>query len=215
MDNRELYQQKMTIGMVYHHELGRELKQLGYELAWNQDGTFEVWGYTPEQLKVFSTRRQEIERAVGKDASAAKKAQACTNTRRGKVNKAAEEREALKEQWRQRAKSAGINHPQPNYQNKKPIQQLTNLHNQNELLKEAIAVTSERQVAFPKHLLLKELLTQSQGNFNLEELQQGINKNQTLVKTNDGRLTTLAAIKREKQIINLAQSEKKASCYLS
>ncbi|MDJ0680793.1 MAG: MobF family relaxase [Xenococcaceae cyanobacterium MO_167.B52] len=204
MDNRELYQQKMTIGMVYHHELGRELKQLGYELTWNKDGTFEVWGYTPEQIKAFSTRRQEIENAVGKEASAAKKAQACTNTRRNKVYKAAEEREEIKEQWRQRAKSSGINHPQPKYLSK---QQLPSLKNQHELIKEAIAVTGERQVAFPKHLLLKEVLIQSQGNFDLKELQQGINQNQTLVKTNDGRLTTLAAIKREKQIINLAQSE--------
>ncbi len=73
MDNQELYQQKMTIGMVYHHQLARELKKLGYELTWNQDGTFEVWGYTPEQLKAFSSRRQEIEKAVGKEASAAKK----------------------------------------------------------------------------------------------------------------------------------------------
>ncbi len=202
MDNRELYQQKMTIGMIYHHQLARELKKLGYELTWNQDGTFDVWGYTPEQLKEFSSRRQEIEEAVGFDASAATKAKACTTTRRGKVHQAAEERDSLKQQWQQRAELIGINHPEPNYQNK----QLTNLHNQNELLKEVISITSERQVAFPRHLLLKELLRQSQGNYKLEDLEDEINNNQSLVKTSDGRLTTLAAIKREQQIINLAQS---------
>ncbi len=202
MDNRELYQQKMTIGMVYHHQLGRELKKLGYELTWNQDGTFDVWGYTPEQLKEFSSRRQEIEEAVGFDASAATKAKACTTTRRGKVYKAGEERETLKQQWQQRAELADIIHPEPNYQDK----QLTNLHNQNELLKEAISITSERQVAFPRHLLLRELLRQSQGNYSLEELEQKLDSNKNLIKTHDGRLTTLAAIKREQQIIHLAQS---------
>ena len=202
MDNRELYQQKMTIGMVYHHQLGRELKKLGYELTWNQDGTFDVWGYTPEQLKEFSSRRQEIEEAVGFDASAATKAKACTTTRRGKVYKVGEERETLKQQWQQRAELIGINHPEPNYQNK----QLTNLHHQNELLNEAISITSERQVAFPRHLLLRELLRQSQGNYSLEELEQKLDSNKNLIKTADGRLTTLAAIKREQQIINLAQS---------
>lgn len=60
MDNRELYQQKMTIGMVYHHELGRGLQSLGYELDWRSDGTFDVRGYSPEQLEKFSTRKQEI-----------------------------------------------------------------------------------------------------------------------------------------------------------
>ena len=85
MNNRELYQQKMTIGMVYHHELARRLQTLGYELDWNRDGTFDVRGYSPEQLKEFSTRKQEIEKAVGHEASAAKKAKACTTTRRDKV----------------------------------------------------------------------------------------------------------------------------------
>jgi conjugative relaxase-like TrwC/TraI family protein len=54
MDNRELYQQKMTIGMVYHHELGRRLKELGYQLEWNHDGTFEIVGYTQQQLEAFN-----------------------------------------------------------------------------------------------------------------------------------------------------------------
>lgn len=203
MDNRELYQQKMTIGMVYHHELGRELKNLGYELTWNRDGTFEVLGYTPEQIKAFSTRRQEIESAVGKNASAAKKAKACTSTRRGKVHQAIEERAAIKELWRDKAESNRINHPQPKYQNR---QQLIKLSNQQELLAEAITVTSEKQVAFPRHILFKELLRQSQGNYLLKDLQQELDSNQSLIKTNDERLTTLRAIKREKQIINLAQS---------
>ena len=57
MDNRELYQQKMTIGMVYHHELARRLQTLGYELNWRSDGTFDVRGYSQSQLKEFSTRK--------------------------------------------------------------------------------------------------------------------------------------------------------------
>ena len=205
MDNRELYQQKMTIGMVYHHELGRELNKLGYELTWNKDGTFEVWGYTPEQLKAFSSRRQEINKAVGKDASAEVKAQACTKTRKGKVYKAAEEREALKEKWQQRAEIAGIQHPQPNSRQWKQV-----IHpvSKTEILTEAIDITSERQVAFPRHILFKEVLRQSQGKHSLEELSQELDNQKSLIKTNDGRLTTVAAINREKQIIHLANSNK-------
>ncbi len=205
MDNRELYQQKMTIGMVYHHELGRELNKLGYELTWNQDGTFEVWGYSPEQLKAFSTRRQEIDKAVGQDASAEVKAKACTNTRKGKVYKAAEEREALREKWQQRAEIAGIQHPQPHSRN---WEQIIHPGNKTEILTEAINITSERQVAFPRHLLLKEVLRQSQGNHSLEELEQELDSHPSLIKTNDGRLTTVAAIKREQKILHLANGSK-------
>jgi conjugative relaxase-like TrwC/TraI family protein len=201
-DNRELYQQKMTIGMVYHHELGKRLKHLGYELNWNRDGTFEVRGYSQQQLKEFSTRRQEIEQAVGVKANAATKAQACTNTRRGKVYKAAEEREALKQTWLKQAQLLGISHPQPNYQHR----QLTNPKNQSKLVIEATEIVTEKQVAFPKHILLKEALRQSQGNYSLEDLQREINHNQNLITTKDGRLTTEAAINREQKIINLARS---------
>jgi conjugative relaxase-like TrwC/TraI family protein len=205
-DNRELYQQKMTIGMVYHHELGRRLKHLGYELNWNRDGTFEVRGYSQQQLKEFSTRRQEIEQAVGVRANAATKAQACTNTRRGKVYKAAEERNALKETWLKQAELIGISHPQPQVHQLHQDYHLQNPDKQQELIKEATEIVTEKQVAFPQHILLKETLRQSQGNYSLEDLQREINESKSLIKTKDGRLTTEAAINREQKIINLARS---------
>jgi conjugative relaxase-like TrwC/TraI family protein len=202
MDNRELYQQKMTIGMVYHHELGRRLQILGYELDWRNDGTFDVRGYSPEQLKEFSTRKQEIENAVGQGANAATKAQACTKTRRGKLHQAAEEREALKQIWQQRAKSAGINHPEANYQYQQHPQQ------QKELLNQAIEIVTEKQVAAPKHIFLKEALRQSQGSYSLEDLTREIDQSKSLIKTQDGRLTTKVAINREQRILNLARNSK-------
>jgi len=204
MDNRELYQQKMTIGMVYHHELGRRLQTLGYELDWNRDGTFDVRGYSQSQLKEFSTRQQEIEKAVGHQASAATKAKACTSTRRDKVHQAEEERKELKLRWRQRAEQLNIRHPEANYQH----QQIANFQDRSKLINESTGIVSERQVAFPQHILLKESLRQSQGNYSLEDLEKEINQNKSLVKTKDGRLTTQTAINNEKQILNLAINSK-------
>lgn len=200
MDNRELYQQKMTIGMVYHHELARRLQTLGYELDWNRDGTFEVRGYSQSQLKEFSTRRQEIEKAVGKEASAATKAKACTSTRREKVHQAESERKELRQIWRQRAEQLDIRHPQVIYKH----QQVSNSKDKINLVIEATEIVSERQVAFPRHILLKEALRQSQGDYRLEDLEQEINRSKNLIRTQDGRLTTVVAINREKQILNLA-----------
>ena len=204
MDNRQLYQQKMTIGMVYHHELGRRLQNLGYELDWRSDGTFDVRGYSKSQLKEFSTRQQEIEKAVGQGANAKTKAKACTSTRRDKVHQVEEERKELKLRWRQRAEQLEIRHPEVNYQH----QQATNLKDKSKLVIESIKVVSERQVAFPRHILLKESLRQSQGNYSLENLEKEINQSKSLVQTKDGRLTTELAISREKQIIHLAQNSK-------
>ena len=204
MDNRELYQQKMAIGMVYHHELGRRLRHLGYELDWNRDGTFDVRGYSPEQLKEFSTRKQEIEKAVGHQANAATKARACTTTRKSKIHQAESKRKELKHIWQQRAEQLNIRHPKANYQHK----QVAELKDKSKLVIEATEVVSERQVAFPRHQLLKESLRQSQGNCSLEDLEREINQSSSLIKTNDGRLTTEAAIDREKQIIHLAQNSK-------
>ena len=205
MDNRELYQQKMTIGMVYHHELGQRLRHLGYELNWNRDSTFDVRGYSQKQLQEFSTRKQEIEQAVGKQASAATKAKACTTTRRDKVHQVEEERKELRQIWRQKAEDLNIQHPQANYQH----QQVTNLKDTSQLINEAIEIVSERQVAFPKHILLRESLRQSQGNYSLEDLIKAIDESKELVQTLDGRSTTKVAVDREKQILNLAINSKR------
>jgi conjugative relaxase-like TrwC/TraI family protein len=204
MDNRELYQQKMTIGMVYHHELGRELRHLGYELDWRSDGTFDVRGYSPEQLREFSTRKQEIEQAVGHEANAVAKAKACTKTRRDKIHQVESEREELKQTWLKRAEQLNIRHPEVNARS----QQVSNLKDQSKIVSEAIEVVTERQVAFPRHILLKETLRQSQGNYSLDNLEKEIDRHKSLIQTKDGRLTTLAAINREKQIIHLAQNSK-------
>ncbi len=204
MDNRELYQQKMTIGMVYHHELARQLRYLGYELNWHRDGTFDIRGYSQEQLKEFSTRKQEIDRAVGNKANAATKAKACTSTRRDKVHQAEEQRKELRQVWQQRAEKLNIQHPKADRQH----QQKINFQDKSQLVIEATEILSERQVAFPKHILLKESLRQSQGNYRLEDLEREIDRSKSLLKTQDGRLTTVAAIQREKQILNLARNGK-------
>jgi TrwC relaxase len=194
MDNRELYQQKMTIGMVYHHKLGRRLQILGYELDWRSDGTFDVRGYSQSQLKEFSTRKQEIEKAVGVEANAVAKAKACTTTRKSKIHQAESERKELKLRWQQKAEQLDIKHPEANYQH----QQVTNLKDKSKLVIEATEIVSERQVAFPRHILIKESLRQSQGSYSLEDIEREIHQNKSLVKIRDGRLTTQTAIDREK-----------------
>jgi conjugative relaxase-like TrwC/TraI family protein len=138
IDNRELYQQQLTIGMVYHHELAKKIKLLGYEIDWNQDGTFNVKDYTQEQLRAFSSRRQEIIDAVGEDANLGIRDKACTYTRIGKLYKTVQEKQVIKAQWQSKAEELNIFHPIPSWQNKKEFQQSVNIAAQKHLVDRAI-----------------------------------------------------------------------------
>ena len=55
----EVYTNKKALGAVYRQELANRLEKLGYQIEWKKDGTFEVKGFTQEQLKAFSSRREE------------------------------------------------------------------------------------------------------------------------------------------------------------
>ena len=152
----------------------------------------------------FSTRKQEIENAVGDRASAETKAKACTATRKNKVHQAESERKELRLRWQQRAERLDIRHPEANNR----YRQVTNLREKSKLIIDATEVVSDRQVAFPRHLLIKEALRQSQGEYCLEDLEREIDLGSSLIKTQDGRLTTLAAIERERQILDLTIDSK-------
>ncbi|MGL5834681.1 MAG: MobF family relaxase [Waterburya sp.] len=214
MHNRELYRQSMTIGMVYHHELGRGLQQLGYELDWRSDGTFDVKGYSRQQLESFSTRRTEIIDAVGIDASAATKAQACLATRLDKVYLNRQQQNLVKLDWHNKIESLGILHPQPHSQSTSSTRQfLDNLANnfserfgQNRpelIVQKAITfltetISSNNHFDFSLHQLLRETLIKSQGRYKLDELQQILKNHPDLIQTENKRLTTVDLIHQQK-----------------
>jgi conjugative relaxase-like TrwC/TraI family protein len=52
------------LGEIYQNELVVALKQQGYEIEPRANGQFELAGYRPELLKLFSTRRQQMEQLM-------------------------------------------------------------------------------------------------------------------------------------------------------
>jgi len=119
LDGAQFYRAKMAAGAMYRAELAGRLQNLGYKLEMTnaRQGLFELKGYKPEQLKSFSTRRTQIESALeksghGKSAKAAEVA--ALGTRKGKQVLQQPERDALKVQWKERAKAAGIRMTKPN-----------------------------------------------------------------------------------------------------
>lgn len=59
--NEQAIANKKLLGQIYQNELAVVLKQQGYEIEPKAHGQFELKGYSPELLKLFSTRRQQIE----------------------------------------------------------------------------------------------------------------------------------------------------------
>jgi conjugative relaxase-like TrwC/TraI family protein len=55
---------KKLLGQIYQNELAIALQNQGYIIEPKAPGQFELAGYSPELLKLFSTRRQQIESLV-------------------------------------------------------------------------------------------------------------------------------------------------------
>ncbi|MEL7329646.1 MAG: MobF family relaxase, partial [Cyanobacteria bacterium J06559_1] len=62
--NERAIANKKLLGQIYQNELALALQKHGYVIAQKAHGQFELVGYSPELLKLFSTRRQQIESLV-------------------------------------------------------------------------------------------------------------------------------------------------------
>ncbi len=62
LETYEMLQAAKYAENVYYHELAQELRRLGYEFHNNQRGDFEINGVSPELIKRFSKRHNEIDK---------------------------------------------------------------------------------------------------------------------------------------------------------
>ncbi len=101
---KEIYDNKKLLGNIYRQELASQIEKLGYSIEWKKDGTFEVAGFTKEQIKKFSTRRTEIEQKLnelgfpGKTGKAAELAALETRNAKKEFNI-----KELEKNWQERA----------------------------------------------------------------------------------------------------------------
>ncbi len=108
---REVYTSKVALGTMYRMYLAHSLERMGYQIDWKKDGTFELAGFTKEQLQAFSTRRVEIEDYLKEHGLEGGKAAelAAYRTRDPKKDFSPEE---LRKDWEDRARAAGIKLPE-------------------------------------------------------------------------------------------------------
>lgn len=97
--------------LVYRQELARELRDLGYELNVQRDGSFEIHGVTREAVEAFSRRSEQIEEKLaeqGKDrttATAEEKLAANKSTREAKVYA---DQGSRVQDWQERSARVGL-----------------------------------------------------------------------------------------------------------
>ncbi len=225
--NRELYKQQKTIGAYYDHELARQLQQLGYQVEWTSDHTFELAGIDKEKLDaVFSTRSNQIEAELAKlgltrsSATAEQKQAVCLKTRQEKKqHHHPQDRIKQLEEWQTRARESGIRIDKPTEYHRDLFERTYNNPSHSNSLKNLISNATENLTelsnAFLPHELLRECLRQSQGRYNPEKIQTEIALHKEFVTTHDGRLTTKTALSREQKIIQLAKRGRDSQIPLS
>ena len=202
IDNRALYANKMLLGRIYRNELARAVQALGYEIrVTNQrHGLWELQGYIPQQLDLFSKRAQQIQKTASPEASSQEKAWVAAHSNRAK--KQAIAREDLLPRWLAEVQTAGINPV--------TLQPFTMLSPKDisEIVQASIAHCSEREVAFRREEI--ELFALSKiGQVSIAELQKAIDSAQDLIpftSQKGQRYTTQTALNREQHTIALLRN---------
>ncbi len=225
--NEQLYKQQKTIGAYYDHELARQLQQLGYQVEWTSDHTFELAGIDKEKLDaVFSTRSNQIEAELAKlgltrsSASAEQKQAVCLKTRKEKKqHHHPQDRIKQLEEWQTRAIESGIEISKPTEYHRDLFERTYNnpshSNNLKNLISNATENLTEHHSAFKPHELLRECLRQSQGRYDPEKIQTEIALHKEFVRTHDRRLTTKSALNREQKIVQLAKAGRDSQIPLS
>jgi conjugative relaxase-like TrwC/TraI family protein len=102
-----IYQHAKTASYIYEAHLRDGLTQrLGVHWREVVNGLSEIEGFSPEQLRAFSTRRTEILEAAGEGASARAMQIATLTTRQTKDRDLTTE--SLREVWRRKAEEIGL-----------------------------------------------------------------------------------------------------------
>ncbi|MFZ6727669.1 MobF family relaxase [Undibacterium sp. MH2W] len=199
LSNEKLYDHRMTADAVYKNELASGLQKLGYELAYNDRGEFEIAGYGKEQLEEFSKRSEQIDAALRDRGS--NKEQASHEARQianlaTRVEKEAghiESADPHRERWQHEAKDIGMTQAER--------KQEMAFESAKSIVSNAIASLSEREQEFSKKDLVKETMLQSSGRVDgkdlLAEIERQKEKGELVQRTNDKsgqRFTTQAAI---------------------
>ena len=167
MSNEKLYANKMLIGAIYRTELARGLEGFGYRVEkTHADGRFEIEGVPRDVIETFSTRRAEIEKAMGerglgKTAGNQRAAQRVTLMTRDPKREA--EKSAVMAVWEKQAKELNFDAAALKAQAKTRSAPSREAEPAREAVEWAVAHLAEREAVFDRAALLAGALAWRPG----------------------------------------------------
>ena len=187
------------IGSFYRQKLAEKMQGLGYRI-YNTEHGFELWGYSRENIEVFSKRNREIVKAVKEDGltvNAQNKKDKVLTTRKAK-SKGGKKLEEIQELWRDEARSQAVGKPLFT----QPTTLQYNLDAASEDVNSAIRHLSERAVSFSRHDIYAYAFKHVRaGGRDLEPINQAIDEHKFLIGVGNERFTTVEALERELEIV--------------
>lgn len=203
--NDGVFNNAKFLGLVYQNELAHEVKKLGYDIQVNPNGTFEIDGYSLEQLQGFSKRTKKI------------KELGCTTKKQERIEKMIDRpakgkaiaREILQEKWIEESHAVKIVHPVPHSESYSNAVWDTNNQVQNHIakvhLEDGTKHVTERDVRFKQEDLEKFVLSHKMGSASFKTYQSELTNlklSNDWIEYQKGYFTTKDALVIEKNIID-------------
>jgi conjugative relaxase-like TrwC/TraI family protein len=223
--NEEVVQNQKLLGQIYQNELAHGLKQLGYSIEPKAHGQFEIAGYSPELLGVFSTRRHQIEELIktwesegttildgnGNPIESRKARYEAATLRSRKSKPAAVDRDKLQRGWSAFLQLKEIELPPvPGYDLDYQSEQLTLSLDAPPVTAEMVIESgiehcSERESVFRQTKLERFVFENHLGEQPFNELAAAIAQSSDLIQIDRQRYTTQSALHLELNTIRLMQ----------
>jgi ATP-dependent exoDNAse (exonuclease V) alpha subunit len=181
------------LGLIYQNELALRVQELGYQITAHANGTFDIKGYTEEQLRGFSKRRVQLE-----DLGVTNQKEARTLVKVNRPTKGPEvSRDQLLVTWNEEARGYGISHP--TFEKKRDLQ----LKDPGQAVEKAMIHAGERDVRFRREDMERFALENHLGKVHWNGFQKTIEneKGISLLPTVDQRWTTRQALVTESKIL--------------
>lgn len=201
--NDAIFSDSKLIGMYYQNELAKEIMKLGYNIELNNNGTFDIGGYSREQINQFSKRRL----LINKKKHESKKDERLFVLKSRKTKSNSFGRNELKSLWLKEAKNCGIKFIKPRSRGV-----LQAFESYQSLIQSGINHVSERESLFSKKKVIESILTNNLGSIEaVESLDEKVSTHHQLIpnymsKMNILHYTTLELQRKERSILDIAES---------
>ena len=179
LSNEKLMQHRTTADSIYLNAMAEHLENAGIRTVWNGRGSFEIEGYTRENIEVFSKRNAEISqqleaRGETKESASWEARQVGNHdTRADKAKDHQENREAHQNRWQAEAVAAGIERATVSTVHRLVARTGTSA---NELVASAVESLADREQEFSKKDLVKEAMQQSAGRVSIKDVLTSIDR---------------------------------------